>query len=85
MKPNQLGDALQPSTATPQPVPVDVSPTSHQSASFHPMAELVERTLELAHIRRVSTVKEKVANGSYKLASSDLAECLLKISDRDFR
>jgi hypothetical protein len=82
---NRNEGAIQQSASILRPVPIDGSLTSVQRSFSHPMEELVERSMDLAHDRRFSQVKEELANGCYKPASSDLAECLLKIAERDLQ
>jgi hypothetical protein len=80
---NRAGDTLPPTGLPPRQVHSDGSLTSPQPSSFPAGAELVDGTTAFVHARHVSRVNEELASGSYKIGSSELADCLMHIADRD--
>ncbi len=73
--------------ATNRTQPADGSQMSRETSFRLSLAEVLDRAMDLADARsdHVSRVKDEIAHGRYNVASSELAERLLNIAQREFR
>jgi anti-sigma28 factor (negative regulator of flagellin synthesis) len=67
--------------------PTDTSLTFRDQSFRRPLGDVLEHAMDLTEIRteHVSRIREEIVSGRYNVTSSELAEQLLKIAQRDFR